>query len=212
MKTRILPGLLGILTITALGWAQPQISGPLSGTMGPGDFLVTGNCTINSGQTLTLQPGTRFLFTGHYSLKVNSGGTLHAVGTQQDSIVFTHQNSNPSCDWSGIRFLLWSSSTSILSYCRVEYAKYHVSPDISGGGVFIQTPGITVSHCTIANNTTGGTTGSGGGIFVNAASVMISDCIIADNVAYNGGGISLDYASGATVKNCLVISNTALGT
>ena len=61
--------------------AQPQLSGPLSGTVGPGDFQVVGDCSVDSGQTLTIMPGTAFYFTGHYWLKVNAGGELHADGT-----------------------------------------------------------------------------------------------------------------------------------
>lgn len=208
MKISVLPFLV-CLGLTSLALAQPQISGPLSGNMGPGDYLVVGDCSVNGGQTLTLMPGTRFLFTGHYTLRILSNGTLHAVGTEEDSIVFTHQNPDTSCDWSGIRFLYGANAASILSYCRVEYGRYHIYPENSGGGLYIQGAAITVSRCTFANNRND----YGGAMYINVSPMTISDCVFMDNVAtQNGGALYLQWNSNATVNNCVFANNASAGT
>lgn len=196
------------LTVFDLAVAQPQISGPLSGTLGPGAYLVVGDCSVNGGQTLTLRPGTTFLFAGHYSLRILAYGTLCAVGTDADSIVFTHQNPDTSCDWSGIRFLYGSYAASVISYCRIEYARYHLQAEGSGGGLSVQGPGMTISQCLISNNEAT----NGGGIWCNVAPVTISDCIFLDNSAVNGGGLHLQWNANATVSNCVFAGNTATGT
>ncbi len=188
--------------------ALAQLSGPLSGTLGPGSYTVLGNCWVNTGNTLTIQPGTTLIFTGHYSLTINSYGTLYAVGTVQDSIVFTRQNPDTSCDWSGIRFQYGSSSSSTLSFCLLEYARYNISPNHNGGALYIQGPGITITHCTIANNYATG----GGGIYINVAPVTISDCIFINNSSGNGGGLYIKWSSGVSVSDCIFARNSSTNT
>ncbi len=189
--------------------AQAQLSGPLNGTVGPGMNTVTGDCWVNAGNTLTIQPGTTLFFAGHYSLTINSNATLHAVGTVQDSIVFTRQEPDSSCDWGGIRFAYGASSSSLLSYLVLEYARYHPTPNVNGGALYLQSSGITITHCTIANNSAQG----GGGIYLNTNSVTISDCIFTDNSAsQNGGGLQLKWCSNIIVNNCVFINNSSHGT
>ncbi|MHC4498879.1 MAG: right-handed parallel beta-helix repeat-containing protein [Planctomycetota bacterium] len=196
------------LCVVSLVFAQPQISGPLSGTMGPGTYIVVGNCSVSAANTLTLEPGTTFLFAGHYNITINSYGTLHAVGTRQDSIVFTRQYPDTSCEWSGIRFEYGASANSILSYCRLEYAKHNVSPNHNGGALYIQGAAITISHCTIANNYATG----GGGIYVNVSAITVSDCVFMNNSSGNGGGLYIKWSSGVTVNNCIFARNSSTNT
>ncbi len=197
------------LIIPSAGVAQPQISGSLSGTLGPGSYTVVGDCWVEGTETLTIQPGTTFLFAGHYSIVVNAYGTLQAVGTAQDSIVFTHQESGTSYDWGGIRFAYGASSSSILSYCVLEYARYHPTPNVNGGALYLQSSGLTITHCTIANNSAQ----SGGGIYINTSSVTISDCVFANNYAsQNGGGLQLKWSSNISVNNCVFVNNSSHGT
>ena len=91
--------LLLIITIPWTLAAQTQISGPQSGTLGPGTYIVTGNITVNAGQTLTIAPGTTFLHNGYWYWKIY--GTLHAVGTVADSIRWLRQNPVPAHRWAG---------------------------------------------------------------------------------------------------------------
>lgn len=52
-------------------------------------YCVTGDITVISGGTLTIQAGTIIKFATGKSLIVNSGGALSAVGTRAQPIVFT---------------------------------------------------------------------------------------------------------------------------
>jgi Right handed beta helix region len=84
---------------------------------------------------------------------------------------------------------------------------------ISSGGVLSYGGGIlnldtldtlTVSDCTIANNTAG----HGGGI-ANSGTLTVSDCTIANNTADFGGGIDNSTDGTLTVSYCTIDYNTA---
>lgn len=208
--TRAKPLFLTILLLAALfpylTSAQPTISGSLSGTLGPGTYIVVGNCTVNAGNTLTVQPGTTFLFSGHYSWKIY--GTLNAVGTEQDSIQFIRQYTTTACEWSGVRFMTGSSASSVLSYAYLEGARYHVWPDYNGGAIYVEYVGVTISHCYLKNNYAS----SGGGMYVENAPVQVSGCIFLNNSAGNGGGIYINNSTGALVSNSIFAKNSSTST
>ncbi|MBU0519641.1 right-handed parallel beta-helix repeat-containing protein [bacterium] len=205
-RTLALAVLLTFALLFTTAIAQ-DISGSLSGTLGPGTYNVVGNCQVDAGQSLTIEPGTTFLFTGHYALKVF--GTLHAVGTEADSIVFKRQQATSTCEWSGIRFMVGCSPNSILSYARLEWAKYHTYPDYNGGAVYIEEDGITISHCYIKNNYAS----SGGGMYINnVMSATITDCIFLANEAGNGGGMYINNSQYVTVDNSIIAKNKSTST
>ena len=56
----------------------------LSGTIHKGDYFLVKDAKIDSGQTLTIEPGTRILVAP--GKKIEVAGKLNAVGTQSDSI------------------------------------------------------------------------------------------------------------------------------
>lgn len=197
--------LLSFALLTCTASAQ-NISGSLSGTLGPGTYTVIGNCTVNAGNTLTIQPGTTFLFAGHYSFKIY--GTLLAQGTEADSIVFKRQSASSTYEWSGIRFMMGSSPNSILSYCYMEYAKYHLYPDYNGGAVYIEEDGVTVEHCFMKDNYAS----AGGGMYINGASATISDCIFFGNEAGNGGGMYVYNSQNVHVSNSIFAKNKSTST
>ncbi len=77
---------------TVLRYRTEIISGTLSGaqTWYAGRvILVSGNITIPNGATLTIQPGVIVKMTNNASITVNSGGTLNAIGTRAQPIIFT---------------------------------------------------------------------------------------------------------------------------
>ena len=75
---------------------HPDPTVTLSGTIAQNEiwrgfnvYCVTGNVTIASGATLTIDPGAVIKFAEGKSLTVNSGATLNAIGTRAQPIVFT---------------------------------------------------------------------------------------------------------------------------
>ena len=67
-------------------------------------------------QDLSIEPGVIILFDGDYSFTVE--GTLTAIGSEKDSIIFTRAENNP-IGWEGIT-ISPSSQNTILSYCVIE--------------------------------------------------------------------------------------------
>lgn len=107
-----------------------------TGTVVGTTFWVRNSMAINPGVTLTIQPGVVVKFDNSRSLTVN--GTLTAIGTVADTIVFTsiHDDNNragdtntngnttlpnPS-DWFYLRFADASPDNSQLTFCDIRYA------------------------------------------------------------------------------------------
>ena len=208
--TRATPLIILLLSLAMLGpgvaLAQPMIHGSLSGTLGPGTYIVDGICGVAAGNSLTIQPGTTILFSGHYNWKIY--GQLTAVGTEQDSIKFLRQNPESTCDWGGIKFFAGSSPNSAISYCVFDHAAWMNYPDVYGGAIYIESVAITVSHCFISNCIAT----SGGGIYITGAAATVSDCIFFNNSAGNGGGLMAYMTTGTNVRNCIFGKNSATST
>jgi hypothetical protein len=196
--------LLALCPLLAIG--QPTLQGALTGTLGPGTYNVIGNCTVENGATLTIQPGTVFQYTGHYGLKVY--GTLHANGTAADSITFKRQQLTYECEWTGLRFMTGATTNCNLTHCYIEGAKYQLFPDINGGGVYIHNGGVTLSYCTLANNYSA----SGGGMYIDGSPAVIDHCIFFNNAAGNAGGIYVYNSQNVTVNNSIFGKNSSSST
>ncbi len=204
--------ILAIATIFQLSLsAQTNVSGNQSGTwtLANSPYLVTGEITIPSGQTLTIEPGVEVNFQGHFKFTVN--GTLLAAGTENDNILFTTDNAT--LGWHGIR-LTGSQTGSALSYCRIEYGKTSDGdyPDQHGGGVMMNNSDAVIDHCVFANNqAVTADNGMGGAIYgMNTTSAtQITNCSFIDNVAYaEGGAIKFSGDNGANIENCDFLNNT----
>lgn len=192
--------------------------------------------TVDSGATLTIAPGTRVIFQGHYKLDVR--GRLWAVGTAADTIRFTAADT--ASGWYGIRFEgpAASGDSSRLEYCRIQYGRANGSgTDGYGGGVFVRYydrlaitrcrisqnsagmagGGLAVQLCAPAvcdnlicdNKTTGATFSFGAGIFCQSASPRIAGNVIRNNSSTReGGGISCQGGAPRIVNN-LILYNQA---
>jgi tetratricopeptide (TPR) repeat protein len=161
--------------------------------------LVTGDVTVQSGDILTLEPGTRVEFSttddqssGEDSQKPELivYGDLVADGTSSDDIVFTSIASSPAkADWYGI-VLMDSSST--LDHCTISYADkglhcYKCSLEINNldisdcnYGAYVETTGTklyldstSISDCSK-------------GIHVDKGALRLTDCQL------NGNSVGLE--------------------
>jgi len=88
-------------------------------------YQVSGNITIDAGDTLTIEPGVKVEFMGHFGIEID--GVLLAIGTAGDTIWFTKTDTLGLADytttdgsWAGIRFMEGSAGT--MSHCKVEFA------------------------------------------------------------------------------------------
>ena len=136
---RICIACLLILLYCGLSNAQ-DISGPLSGTLGPGTYLVVGDISVQNGDSLVIQPGTTLIMAGDYAFSVL--GHLHAAGTETDSVIFNIDTGVSY--WDGIHFINPTSSSSILEYCLVRKS--------NNRGISLIMSSPTISHCRIQDN------------------------------------------------------------
>jgi len=202
---------IGCLVVTGSLLAQPQISGPQSGTLGPGTYLIVGEISVQAGQTLTILPGTVFQHNGNHIWKIY--GQLNADGSESDSIKFVRQSAIPDHEWGGIRFQGGASDASTLTYCVIDHCTQDgTNPYAFGAGVFCNGVDLTLTHSRISNCYN---VYDGGGIYAVNSAIYISNCEIVDNKAdadNNGGGIYLINCTGAEVHYSTIARNESTGT
>ena len=102
-----------------LAGASTIVSGNVSGTWtkNGSPYIVTGNVTVPSGQTLTLQPGATVII--GQSLRVDVLGSISAVGTAANRI--TIRGANASLYWDTIA-VNYGSGASRFSNCTISDA------------------------------------------------------------------------------------------
>jgi len=144
------------------------LCGSLSGTLGPGDWPVVCNISVEAGNTLRILPGAHLLFEGDYDFIIS--GSLRAVGTLENPVVFTRRYPTEESRWGGIGF--YSTYPCSLKYSRIEYASVG-----NWGGVFCFDGSPIISHCVISNN-------SIGIYFSGNADVSLINCTVSRNSDY----------------------------
>lgn len=168
-----------LLVVPGAAQASTSVSGTISSdttwTTGGSPYVATGNVTVASGVTLTIDPGVYVKFGSGFSLVVD--GSLVANGTSGSPIMFTSieddsdgndsSGDGPSTgspgDWGTLGFDS-STSSGTISHAVVEYGGDGLSPlndmvSASDGGT------LSVSDSTITDSEqTGAAVGSGGEI------------------------------------------------
>jgi len=192
-----------LLLLACASASLAQLSGPLSGTLGPGEFHVIDTISVEAGDSLTLLPGTTFTFDGPYPFYIF--GTLLAEGTESDSIYFTTNLVDSRRRWQGLRFYNDGGSRSILAYCVIQNV---ARLTLSGGGVdcYESSPGF--SNCTIRGNRSR----SGGGVYCwDTSSPTFRECTFVENSAsQSGGGAYCASNSSPHFVGCIFEANRAL--
>lgn len=148
-------------------------------------FVLSNDVVVNSGVTLTIEPGVEVRFGGSFSLIVN--GRLNAEGTINKTIKFTSNSLTPAeGDWETILFN--GTASSFLKYCIIEYGN---------SGITVEDGSIDVENCVIKSN-------SQDGVTINGGSVVARN----DNVTGNlGSGIFVAGGNQITIQGCEISSN-----
>ena len=103
------------------------------------DYMVSGTSYITAD--LTIEPGVRIMFADGAELNVSTGGSVKAIGTETDSIVFTGAQKSAGY-WDGIS-VGSNNPSNELQYCVIEYGGK------SYGNVYANSSGQVTLH----NNT-----------------------------------------------------------
>ncbi|MCX6639369.1 MAG: hypothetical protein NTW14_02645 [bacterium] len=218
--------ILMLLLAANLSIAQIHISGPQTGVLVDTTYLVTGNISVPPGGALTIQPGARFYFNGHYAFDVEVDACLTALGTESDSIQFLPRLGFDY--WWGIDLNQGSSDATAFSYCYIGFSHSsgldcnHVSPTVnhstfyqnwngfSGGGINLQYSNARISDCVFIQNSC---YDWGAGLCGRYSSPEIGNCIFDGNYGHAtgsggiGGGLWFLYVGNPIIRNCMIINN-----
>ena len=118
---QILLSFVSVAFMTTLAFADPTlVSGNVSGTwdLAGSPYYVIDNCTVPSGQLLTIGPGVSVIIGNNLSINVN--GWMVAIGTSESHI--TIASPNDSIYWDKIQVNFSSSGTSEFHYCDFNNA------------------------------------------------------------------------------------------
>jgi hypothetical protein len=170
------------------------VSGDVSGTWSADTVLVVGEVRVPTDSTLTIEPGVKVIFQGHYKLIVDTLATLLAVGTDQDSILFTAADTSEG--WHGIRFYSAEDSCR-LEYCNITHGLAVGSEhEEYGGGIYLNHSNPTVLNCSITNCHADL---GGGGIYCDYSNPVINY----NSIDYNSVGGSTEYSGGGGGIYCV---------
>ena len=199
------------------GFAQTIVGGVISANTtwnlaGSPYIVQSQNIIVNSGVTLTIDPGVTVKFDATRSIQID--GTLRAPGTAAQPILFTANTGSPTPGFWG--FILFNNSStpynfsngtgSILQYCTIEYA----------GGVAVSNNGALrldnakpyINNCTIQNNSNHGIN-----IFNLSGNIYINNSTVQNNTGTNINGINATSLNPCrlTVTGSTISNNTGDG-
>ena len=162
---------------TVQGVPETHVSGVISSnTTWIGNYVVDGNVTVNSGVTLTIDPGTHVTFADGTSL--TSNGVTNASGTASRPITFTGNN------WGSISLSGSGANGSTFGYVNVQNNTSLSASNVSN---------VSIQNCTFTNST-------GNAIAFSSSSGSVTNTTIT-NSNTNGNGIWISSSSSVDCKS-----------
>ncbi len=210
--------LLSLCQLSTLA-TSVTVSGNVNGQWSTDTVFVADDVWVLPNNTLSIDPGTRVIFNGHYKLSVM--GVLKASGNINDSILFTvidttgfHVQEIERGGWAGVVFLnqfiknnSYSQTTqdsSYFTYCRFEFGKANIDSLNSFGGAIRANSyhNLRISNCYFFYNYS---YFSGGAVYLMNSDVVIENCKFNKNYSGNTGSI---YGYGGAV--CSMFSSPVI--
>ena len=178
-----------IVPIVNATYFEGKITQDTLWTLVDSPFIISKNVTIESGATLTIEPGVEVRFGGPFSLIVE--GKLIAHGTANKTIKFTSNGFEPEPkDWKSIEFN--GTEKSSLTYCTIEYGE---------NGIVIENGTVEIKNSLIAFNFESGIKIMNG---TREGTVKIEKNLIANN---NESGIYIAGGKQIFIQNNKICSN-----
>ena len=199
-----------LLSFSSVALTQIPISGNLSGILQDTTYLVVGDISIQSGDSLTIESGAVLLFDGSYRFEI--AGYLSAIGTYADTIKFIPRQAGGG--WQGMEYSGSSVEESRLEYCLIvgsgetgiECNCYDLVIDYctingncnytrqEGGGIYSFGSQLTVCYSEFCENDAN----FGAGVYANESNITVSNCYFSRNESHFG------YCAGVSCRNSLV--------
>ncbi|MEW6544366.1 MAG: GNA1162 family protein [Nitrospirota bacterium] len=208
------------LSDATVGVPVPPGPTPVSGVIGlnttwfagASPYVLEGDVTVAQGAKLTVEPGTVVKSKGG-GLIVR--GSLAAVGTAEQMIVFTAEQETPERAWQGIRFDQTGEQESVLDRVRVAWAKVGVtciaaSPKIRASELTENGTGIVTRHASARPVIEGSqiVLNREDGISVQDASAPV---MAANRIAQNRRyGVAITKAPGLSIRSNELLDNGAV--
>ncbi len=204
--------------------APASISGNVTWTAAGGPYQVASSLTINSGATLTLEPGTAVYLGTGVNLTIASGGRLLAEGTTNAPIVFTRAPADTG-RWGGIvinggagtpetrithAHLQYNGTTAIHSSGGTVFLDYLSFGSTDFQYVSLDGSSFVLSHCHFPNPTTQFEPVHGTGGIKTGGRGIIYHCFFGLPIGYND---VVDFTGGNRPGQALVhfIDNVVSG-
>jgi hypothetical protein len=199
---RVILFLFGMSLYYSLFATSLKVSDMVSGSWTADTIIVEGNLVVPAGEQLIVAPGTLVLFQSYYRIDVL--GSIHAVGSNTDSIYFTINDTTNFFNqiqgrggWSGIRFRQLSpvEDSSLFSYCRFEFGKAtQDSINSFGGAIFVDDfDKVAIRNCVFYHNYS---YYSGGAVYLKLSDAVLTGCKFISNYSGNSAGIVYGYGGG----------------
>ena len=187
------------------------VAGPHTGSITsqewcPADnpHILSGNVTVGSGVTLTLQPGVIVQGNSGTRIAVSTGGTLYAVGTPADPITLTSSADSGPAQWAGFYF---SGGTGQLEYVTIRYAGQY--DGWARASIRLQNANVTIVNSQVLSGSIVGQADYGVHLCCNGSTAVISNTLFSGNGNDLNHYVVSDYQSGdsLTLINSTFINN-----
>lgn len=180
-------------------------------------LYIESQTVIEMGDSLIIPKNTVVLFTGSYQISIV--GTIKAVGTEEEPIIFTslYDSLNPGgSSWQGLSFLYTDdnplSDSSIFAYCTFQHAHSYAScGGATGYGGAIRawsSSRIRFSNCQFKENYA---QVYGGAAYIETSNIIFEDCYfyknITDSIETTSGGCMAIMNAAPTLNRCKIASS-----
>lgn len=172
-------------------------------------YFIDFDITVPKDSKLEIEAGAELYFGKNAG--IISRGTLIAVGTEKENIIFSSLSegqlkdkgiamlSSSENEWRNICLKGQSASNSILKYCTIKRG--------GDGGLSIEYTEVSVESCKIESNYSAS---YGGGISVLKSKLILKNSLLQNNTAHNkGGGIYIWNCLSPLIDGNTIIQNTA---
>jgi len=189
----------------------PSFGGTVySRTWSGSPIYVYDDITIPDGNTLTINPGVTVHFDGYYQVAVQ--GRVLAMGTEQDSIRFTAEESDP---WHGFRLIDTPASNDSTKFVYSSFTNASggtTSPEYNGSALYVRNfHKVLVQNSSFRNNSNPCPllSGAGGAANFSNSNAAIRHSEFINNSSGNVGGAISSHNSSLTIENCQFIGNSS---